>query len=127
MAPRHQIRLPKQWPSHVKSGILHAVSLASVALSYARGRATGERRLRARLEQAHTELALLREELGIKDSRWERSHSRRRPHYTPIQRMRILQLRAARGWTLDKAARVFLVDEQTLFEWMSRLDEPSSR
>ena len=127
MAPRRQIRLPKQWSSHVKSGILHAVALASVALSYARGRATGERRLRAQLEQAHTEIALLREELGIKDSRWERSHSRRRPHYTPIQRMRILQLRAARGWTLDKTARVFLVDEQTLFEWMSRLDEPAKR
>jgi hypothetical protein len=28
--------------------------------------------------------------------------------------MRILQLRAARGWQLDKTARVFLVDEQTL-------------
>jgi hypothetical protein len=63
---------------------------------------------------------LLREDLAIKDSRWERSPSRRRPHYTPIQRMRILQLRSARGWTIDKTARVFLPDEQTLLEWMSR-------
>jgi putative transposase len=125
--PRHSVRLPKQWSRHVKSGILHAVSLASVALSYARGRATGERRLRAQLEQATSEIALLREEISIKDGRWERSHSRRRPHYTPIQRMRILQLRAARGWTLEKTARVFLVDEQTSLGWMSRLDEPGER
>ncbi len=124
---RQPVRLPKQWSTHVKSGILHAVALASVALSYARGRATGQRRLRAELEQATTEIALLREELSIKDGRWERSPSRRRPHYTSIQRMRIVQLRAARGWTLERTARVFLLDEQTLLQWMGRLDEPGAR
>ena len=67
------IRLPRQWPGHVKSGILHAISLASVVLSFARGRVTGHRRLQAQLEQATTEIALLREELYIKDSRWERA------------------------------------------------------
>jgi hypothetical protein len=94
--PVRSVRLPKQWSKHVKSGILHAISLASVALAYARGRATGVRRLRAELDQVTCEIALLREELSIKDGRWERSHPHRRPHYTPIQRMRILQLRAAR-------------------------------
>jgi hypothetical protein len=100
------IRLPKQWPAHVKSGILHAISLASVTLLYARGRATGRRRLRVQLEEANTEISLLRGELNIKDGRWARSRSRRRPHYIPIQRMRILQLRAARGWTLEKTGRL---------------------
>lgn len=38
--------------------------------------------------------------------------------------MRILRLRAARGWTIEKTARVFLLDEQTLLEWMGRLVEP---
>ena len=118
MATRRPIRLPRQWPEHVKSGILHAISLASVVLSFARGRAAGRRRLRVELEQANAEIALLREELYIKDGRWERSRSRRRPHYTPVQRMRILQLRAARGWTLEKTGRVFLVDLQTLMIWM---------
>jgi len=124
---RYLIRLPRQWPRHVKSGILHAISLASVVLSYARGRATSRRRLRARLEQATAEIARLREELSIKDGRWERARSRRRPHYMPTQRMRILQLRAARGWTLEKTARVFLVDLQTLLIWMRRLDERGER
>ncbi len=50
MADRRPIRLPRQWPEHVKSGILHAISLASVVLSHARGRATSRRRLRAQLE-----------------------------------------------------------------------------
>ncbi len=127
MADQRTIRLPKQWSQHVKAGVLHAISLANFALSYARGRATSRRRLRAQLEQANTEIALLREELNIKDARWERSRSRRRPHYLPTQRMRILQLRAARGWTLEKTARVFLVDLQTLLIWMRRLDEESER
>ena len=89
------VRLPKQWPVHVKSGILHAISLASVVVSFARGYATGRQKLVAQLDQARSEIALLREEPAIKDARWERSRSRRRPHYTPIQRMRLLQLRAA--------------------------------
>ena len=127
MDNRASIRLPRQWPKHVKAGILHAISLASVVVSYARGQATGRRRLLARLEQAETEIALLREELAIKDGRWERSKSRRRPHYTPIQRMRILQLRAARGWNLEKTTRVFLIDLQTLLHWMRRVDEPRER
>lgn len=41
--------------------------------------------------------------------------------------MRILQLRAARGWTLEKTARVFLVDLQTLLHWMRRVDEQGER
>jgi hypothetical protein len=41
--------------------------------------------------------------------------------------MRLLQLRAARGWTLEKTARVFLVDLQTLLTWMRRLDEQGER
>ena len=41
--------------------------------------------------------------------------------------MRILQLRAARGWTLEKTARVFLLDLNTLMTWMRRLDEHGER
>jgi len=66
MAIPRPIRLPRQWPEHVKSGVLHAISLASVVLSFARSRAGGGRRLRAELEQASAEIALLREELHMK-------------------------------------------------------------
>ncbi len=75
MVVRRPILLPKQWPAHVKSGVLHAISLASVVLSFARGRAAGRRRLQAELEQAKAEISLLREELSIKNGRWERQHA----------------------------------------------------
>ena len=67
MATPRPIRLPRQWPEYVKSGILHAISLASVVLTFARGRAIGRRRLRVELEQAQSEIALLQEELHITD------------------------------------------------------------
>jgi transposase InsO family protein len=79
--------------------------------------------LQAELDRASTEIALLKEELEIKNTRWSRLSSRRRPHYTAIQRMRILQLKAARGWSRKQAAHIFLLDEQTLGSWLRRVDE----
>jgi transposase len=61
--------------------------------------------------------------LKIKDARWSRLPSRRRPHYTLIERMRILQVKAARGWSREQAAHAFLIDEQTMRSWLRRVDE----
>jgi transposase InsO family protein len=112
--------LPRGWTKHVKSALLHAISLASMALTVARSRRAGDR---VQLERAINEIALLKEELGIKDARWSRLSSRKRPRYSPIQRLRILQLKAARGWSLEQAAQTFMIDVQTLFSWMRRVDE----
>jgi len=89
--------------------------------------AAGRHQLAVQLEQARQEIALLREELDIKDGRWTRSRTRRRPHYRPTQRLRILQLRAARGWTLEKTASVFLLDLHALQLWIRRVDEHGAR
>lgn len=94
MPSRHAVALPRSWPEHVKSGLLHAISLAAMALTVARSRHTPSR-LQTELDRADNEIAVLREELAIKDTRWGRLPSRKRPHFTPIQRMRILQLKAA--------------------------------
>jgi len=40
---------------------------------------------------------------GIKDARMERLPAQRRPHYPPIERLAILELRAARGWSLAQS------------------------
>ncbi len=48
---------------------------------------------------------------------------RHRPHYPPPERLAILQLRAARGWSLEQTARVFLLTGPTLASWTRRLDE----
>jgi hypothetical protein len=41
--------------------------------------------------------------------------------------MRILQLRAARGWSCEETASRFLIDEQTLRSWLGRVDEEGER
>jgi transposase-like protein len=127
MPNRFPLHLPEHWTRHVKSGILQAISLASVAVTAAQGRVARHHALRSQLDQANNEIAMLREELAIKDGRWSRSRTRRRPHYSPIQRLRILQLRAARGWTMEKTARVFLIDLHTLQLWIARVDEHGER
>ena len=90
--------MPAGWTLLVKSAVLHAVSLASTALTLASSRAAASRvqrhRLQAELDRDTTEIALLGEELDIKDARWNRLPPRRRPFYTAVQRMRILQLKA---------------------------------
>jgi hypothetical protein len=47
----------------------------------------------------------------------------RRPHYAPLERMAILELRAARGWTAVRTAERFLLTPASIASWMQRLDE----
>ena len=47
----------------------------------------------------------------------------RRPHYAPAERMNILELRAAQGWSLERTARTFLVAPGTISSWLRRIDE----
>jgi transposase InsO family protein len=111
-----RLRLPPSWSWQARSPILHAVSLARVALLAATDRVATS----VRLEH---ELALLLEELRIKDARLERVPPHRRPHYPAVERLAILELRAARGWSAAQPAERFFVTEATVASWMMRLDE----
>jgi len=74
---RPRISLPKQWPDHVRSGVLHAISLTRFSLTFTRSWAANSVNARIRLTQENDrlrqELALLREEMRIKDSRMRAS------------------------------------------------------
>src|SRR5436309_12069584 len=83
----------------------------------------GQLRRRAEGDRLEHEIQLLREEIRIKDARMEQLEAHRRPHYPPIARLAILELRAARGWTLAQTARIFRVTPLTIASWMGRLDE----
>ncbi len=129
--PSLTVPLPRGWTKIVRSATLHAISVAVTALTTAWGRAATSRsarlRQRGEVDRLRTEIALLKEELEIKDARWGRVPARRRPHYGPVQRMRILELRAARGWSTAQAARHFLVTEDTIASWIRRVDEGGER
>ena len=119
--------LPARWPASIKSALLHVISLAQFALAYTRGWAANSPnariRLKAQLDRANQEIALLREQMRIKDTRMESIPPRRRPFYPPRQRMAILELKAARGWSLEQAAGAFLVTAATIASWLQRIDE----
>jgi transposase InsO family protein len=122
-----QIPLPKSWTKHVRSAVLQVISLAQFAAVYTRSWAVdsvnGRVRLRAELDRANHEVSLLREEMRIKDARMASIDPHRRPHYPPTQRMAILELKAARGWSLEQTARGFHVTAATIASWIGRVDD----
>ena len=122
-----RIEVPQGWPAHVRSALLHIIALAQYALAYTRGWAVNAPiarvRLKAENDQLHQEVALLTEEIGIKDARMKRIDSQKRPHYIPAERMAILELRAARAWSAQQTAEAFLVTSATIGSWMKRVDE----
>jgi transposase InsO family protein len=61
--------------------------------------------------------------MRIKDTRMASIPPNRRPNYHPQERMAILQVKAARCWSLEQTAKAFLVTAATIASWMSRLDE----
>ncbi len=84
------IPLSGGWPEHAKSALIRAVSLAATALNVAYGRTSTSKSARNRLgielDRVTNEIALLKEELHIKDARWSRLPSRRRPSSCSICR-----------------------------------------
>jgi hypothetical protein len=100
--------LPKCWPRPIRSAALHAVSLANVVFAVTRSQAENHFKARVRLQaendRLRSEIAFLREELRIKDARMERIPAQRRPHYLPTDRLEILELRAARSWSLAQTS-----------------------
>ena len=122
-----RLSLPKNWPQSVKTAVLHVIALAHVAIVHARSIVVNSPDARTRLtgdlQGALDEITLLEEELRIKDARMAMIDPHRRPYYRPIERMAILELKAARGWSQAETARRFLVKSTTIASWLKRIDE----
>jgi len=122
-----KIPLPKDWTGNVRSAVLHVISLAQYATAYTRSWAANSPNERMRLKtengRLEAEVALLTEEIRIKDARLLSLDSRKRPQYPPTERMAILELRAARRWSKRKTAVSFHLTPATITHWMRRLDE----
>ncbi|KPK42614.1 MAG: hypothetical protein AMK72_14220, partial [Planctomycetes bacterium SM23_25] len=121
------IPLPSGWAKNLKSAILHVISLAQYAMVTAGGWAANSInapvRPTADNDQLRQEIRWLREQLRIKNARLAETNPQRRPHYAAVQRMAILELKAARGWSLAQTSRAFLVESETIASWLGRIDE----
>ncbi len=80
-----RISLPKGWPRSIRSAVIHTISLAQFSLTHTRSWAANSWNARIRLKQENDrlrqEVAILIEEMRIKDSRMLRIPAQRRPHY----------------------------------------------
>ena len=124
---RRTIPLPRGWNRRVKSAVLQILALSHYTFASLVARAAHNRdcrtRLRAEIDRLHQELVLLQDELRIKDARMARLHPHRRPFYTPVERMAILEMRAGRGWSAQQTADRFFLTLTTVGAWMSRIHE----
>jgi len=122
-----RLLLPRNWSEQICSAVIHVISLAHFSATFARSVAVNNINARIRLKAENNrlreEIALLIEEARIKDSRMDRIPALRRPHYPPIERMAILELRAARGWSASQTANRLLITPATIASWNYRLDE----
>ena len=111
MSPK--LTLPRGWKRRVRSSVVHILALGHYSFTVLLARAAlskkSQARLQAEIDRLGHEIALLQEEFRIKDARMSRVPPHRRPHYVPLERMAILELRAARGWSARQAADRFLV------------------
>ena len=123
-----KITLPRSWKQNVKSAVLHVISLGRYANTRAAAKAADDPAgFPAQCAQLRQENSLLREELRIKDARLALIPPHQRPRYPPTERLAILELRAARGWSLEQTARAFLVTAATISSWVRRADEDGAK
>jgi hypothetical protein len=76
------VPLPLSWPKHAKAATLHVISLAHFVLTHVRGWAANSPlhrvRLAAERDRLDSEVAMLREEIRIKDARMAATAPHRR-------------------------------------------------
>jgi hypothetical protein len=94
-----------------------------IVRAHAENRCDDRGRLGTENDRLRQEVALLQEEIRIKDARMNRIPAQRRPHHPPIERLAIVELRAARGWSGAETARRLLVTPLTVASGTGRLDE----
>ncbi|NOY74191.1 MAG: transposase family protein [Kiritimatiellaeota bacterium] len=123
------IPLPENWPPLIRRAMLHAISLAHVSIICSWSRAADSvirnARLTAKLDKVLTELARKENQLRLISARLDRVPAKKRPYYTPVERMDILAHKSACGWNLKQTARAFQTDAATISSWMNRVDDDS--
>ena len=121
------LRLPKDWHSYIRCAVLNVIGIVRVAMLAGREALIKNGHAKdARIHQLESEVAMLREELRINGTRIQSVPPHRRPQYTGIERMAILQLRAMRGWNKSgKRLATSLFRTDTVGNWLLGPDDDS--
>ena len=108
-----ELPLPKAWKQSIKSAVICTLSLAFKTITLTLGHLSDSDhlpvRMTAQLKRLKMDNAQLKEIIEIKDARMIRLDPKRRPYYSPTERMRILELKSITGMSNKQAAETFLV------------------
>ncbi|MFH1748332.1 MAG: DDE-type integrase/transposase/recombinase [Planctomycetota bacterium] len=117
----------RSWPSGLRSTFVQIASLAYASLIHTRALCANSPlprvQLLGKLDRTRTQLAVANEVIRVLRARMDKVPARNRPTYPPVERMAIVELRAAQGWSVARTAEVFQVSPETIRSWCKRLDE----
>ena len=118
------------WPAEARAAVPHVVGFAQYLwwhfVAWLENNRDPKARLLAEVLVLKAEVARLQEEMAIKDARMTCLPPKRRPHYSPEARLRILALKAARCWSLAAVAARFQITSATVASWVSASTEAGS-
>ncbi|MFC1461217.1 DDE-type integrase/transposase/recombinase [Verrucomicrobiota bacterium] len=121
------IPLPLAWPALVRKAMLHVASLARWDMIYMHTASEHhehpDSKTASDIQHRDDEIALLKEEIRILQTRIQKIPPGNRPYYPPAERMAILIHKAARGWNRHQTAKAFGITVQTISNWMSELEQ----
>jgi len=125
--PLESLRIPIDWPAHLKSALIHAVAFAHTAMvnacSFAQNVTNPRLQREAEIARLQMENARKDEQINLLLSRFSRIPHHERPHYKPHERFRALLLKALCGWSQSQAASALLVEPLTIHLWEKKLHE----
>ena len=121
-----EIPIPESWPLMIRKAMIHAVSLAHTVILCSRERASNSfvdsTNWKGELDRAEHEVSLLKKQMQILCDRFKKISSAKRPRYSPADRLLILTIKAVRGWNNRQTAKEFMLDENTVADWLKRVD-----
>lgn len=122
-----EIPLPDAWPRLVRKAMLHVASLARWDMIYIHSTSEHHEypdiRAASAIQRKDDEIALLKEDIRILQTRIEKIPPKNRPYYPPAERMAILLHKAARGWNRQQTAKAFGITVETISNWMRELEQ----
>ena len=114
------IPLPKGWSQYTLLAVLHVIALARIIVLNVANWPDKEcdgLRLRCENHRLRGEVDILQREIAIKDARFSRIETKKRPTYNATERFEILAIKALRGWSNEKIAKRFQISERSIRRW----------
>lgn len=127
-ANKHNVRT---WPKNVRQAADAIAVVFATVYELARTRAAAHPspavRSMEQTDSAISDLKLSQREADVLRRNREEVSARKRSHYSPEDRLEIIQIMRLRSWSLEETAARFAIDRNTIRRWIRELEtDPDS-